>query len=83
MTEKQAKKRLYSIFRQYDGHMVDIAGKKLVWFDKLDLEAFYRNYQTYMRQLDEAEETTDPAACEEMKKAARDSFEEWIDLSEE
>ena len=36
-----------------------------------------------MRQLDEAEETTDPAACEEMKKAARDSFEEWIDLSEE
>lgn len=83
MTEKQAKKRLYSIFRQYDGHMVDIAGKKLVWFDKLDLEAFYRSYQTYMRQLDEAEETTDPAVCGEMKKAARDSFEEWIDLSEE
>lgn len=83
MTEIQAKKRLYAIFSQFDGKMVDVAGKKLVWFDKLDLEAFYKTYQTYIRQLEEAESEKDVDLCEEKKKAARGSFEEWMDLSME
>ena len=81
MSEAQAKKRLYMIFSQFDGQMAEIDGKTLVWFNGLDLGAFYARYQAYKAQLAEAEKEEEPERREEKKKAARDSFEEWMELS--
>jgi transcriptional regulator with XRE-family HTH domain len=83
MSEAQAKKRLYMIFSQFDGQMAEIDGKTLLWFNKLDLLDFYRRYQIYRTQVMEAEDEKNPEERERKKKAARDSFEEWIVLSGE
>ena len=63
--------------------MAEIDGKTLLWFNKLDLLDFYRRYQTYRTQVTEAEDEKNPEERERKKKAARDSFEEWIVLSGE
>ncbi len=81
MSEKQARKRLYAVFSRFDGQMAEIDGKTLVWFNGLDLGAFYARYQAYKAQLAEAEKEEEPERREEKKKAARDSFEEWMELS--
>ena len=53
--------------------------KIAVSFRKLDLKAFYDRYQEYLREEAEAEKEADPGKQAEMKKAARSSFEEWMD----
>ena len=54
--------------------------KIAVSFRKLDLKAFYDRYQEYVLTEVEAEKETDPEKQTEIKKAARSSFEEWMDL---
>jgi hypothetical protein len=54
--------------------------KIAVRFRKLDLKAFYDRYQEYVLAEVEAEKETDPEKQTEIKKAARSSFEEWMDL---
>ena len=74
-----ALKRLFSVFREFDGQMSINDGKIAVSFRKLDLKAFYDRYQEYLREEAEAEKEADPGKQAEMKKAARSSFEEWMD----
>ena len=79
LTEQKAIKRLFSLFRSFDGQMSIHDGKIAVSFQKLDLKAFYDRYQEYIRAEAAAEEEKDPEKQEELKKAARSSFEEWMD----
>jgi transcriptional regulator with XRE-family HTH domain len=83
MSEMQAKKRLYAIFSQFGGQAAEIGGKTLVCFEKLDLGALCRNYQIYRQRSAEAEAEQDARKREEMKKAAWNGFEEWMELGEE
>ena len=86
MSEMQAKKRLYAIFSQFGGQAArpaEIGGKTLVCFEKLDLGALCRNYQIYRQRSAEAEAEQDAGKREEMKKAAWNGFEEWMELGEE
>ncbi len=62
-----------------NGQMSINDGKIAVSFRKLDLKAFYDRYQEYLREEAEAEKEADPGKQAEMKKAARSSFEEWMD----
>ena len=80
LTDQKAIKRLFSVFREFDGQMSINDGKIAVSFRKLDLKAFYDRYQEYLREEAEAEKEADPGKQAEMKKAARSSFEEWMDL---
>ena len=79
LTDQKAIKRLFSVFREFDGQMSINDGKIAVSFRKLDLKAFYDRYQEYLREEAEAEKEADPGKQAEMKKAARSSFEEWMD----
>lgn len=79
LTEQKAIKRLFSVFREFDGQMFMKDGKIAVSFQKLDLKAFYDRYQEYMQAEAEAEEEKDPEKKAKIKKAARSSFEEWMD----
>ncbi len=79
LTEQKAIKRLFSLFKGFDGQMSINDGKIAVSFQKLDLKAFYDRYQEYIRAEAAAEEEKDPEKQEELKKAARSSFEEWMD----
>ncbi len=83
ISEIQAKKRLYAIFSQFGGQAAEIGGKTLVCFEKLDLRPLCSNYQTFRQKLAEADAETDAGIRGEMKKAARDAFEEWMEMSEE
>ena len=80
LTEQKAIKRLFSDFREFDGQMSKDDVKIAVSFRKLDLKAFYDRYQEYVLTEVEAEKETDPEKQTEIKKAARSSFEEWMDL---
>ena len=79
MTNQKAIKRLFSLFKGFDGRMSINDGKIAVSFQKLDLKAFYDRYQEYIRAEAAAEEEKDPEKQAEIKKAARSSFEEWMD----
>lgn len=80
LADQKAIKRLFSVFREFDGQMSINDGKIAVSFRKLDLKAFYDRYQEYVLAEVEAEKETDPEKQTEIKKAARSSFEEWMDL---
>ena len=80
LTEQKAIKRLFSDFREFDGQMSKDDVKIAVSFRKLDLKAFYDRYQEYVLAEVEAEKETAPEKQTEIKKAARSSFEEWMDL---
>ena len=79
LTDQKAVKRLFSVFREFGGQMFINDGKIAVSFQKLDLKAFYDRYQEYIQAEAAAEEETDPEKQAEIKKAARSSFEEWMD----
>ena len=68
-----------SVFWEFDGQMSINDGKIAVSFRKLDLKAFYDRCQEYMQAEAAAEEEKDPEKQAEIKKAARSSFEEWMD----